>query len=98
MSTATCFVAPSDTIRGIDALNAGLFAPYRLEEGAEGTPTRSVMIGLGQQQGLRVYTFGIDAKFDLSGRANDRLEVYLVDPCNPSQTLLGWWPGWNTGV
>jgi len=86
--------APSDAIRVIDALNAGIYAPYVLEGSEAGIHTSSVLVGLGQEQGLRVYTFDVEAKFDLRGGANDRLEVYLVDPRNPSQTLLdGGQPG-----
>jgi hypothetical protein len=68
------FAAPSDVIRVIDALNAGHHSPYILEESGPGANTRSITIGLGQEYGPRVYTFGIDAEFDTSGDSHQPIQ------------------------
>ena len=84
-------LSPLDALLVISALNAGNRTPFVLDEGAADVTERSVMIGLGQTEGLRVYTFGIQAEFDTTDQmtaTEDRLEVYLVDPADASKTLL----------
>ncbi|MFQ4138137.1 peroxidase family protein [Nodosilinea sp. PGN35] len=49
-------------------------------------------IDLGQSAGSRTLRFDLDPRFDTSDTsrlAEDQLLVYLVDPSNPTQTLLG---------
>lgn len=81
--------APSDVLHVINALTASV-SPYILTDGAASDSTRSIHIGLGQERGTRQYTFSVDASFDndIATQSRDRLEVYLVDPHNPRQTLL----------
>ena len=60
------------------------------EQGSFVTQT-AIKIELGQAQGTRSLQFDVDAKFDLSDTSKvsaDRLLIYLVNPANPSQTLL----------
>ena len=48
-------------------------------------------VALGQNEGSRTLRFAVDAAFDTSdnsGASEDRFALYLVDPANPSQTLL----------
>lgn len=59
----------------------------------EGTFVRqkSFSIELGQTEGTRTLSFSLDAAFDRSDTATsigDVFSVYIVDPNNPSQTLL----------
>ncbi|MFO0819074.1 MAG: RHS repeat-associated core domain-containing protein [Pirellulales bacterium] len=52
---------------------------------------QSVDISLGQTEGTRTLSFSVMASFDESSGASalaDQFAVYLVDPENPSQTLL----------
>ncbi len=83
-------MSSGDALPLINLLNADTPTPYRLEgRSADGTSGR-IHIGLGQDSGTRVYSFALDASFDTSdsGDITDKLQVYLVDPSNPSQTLL----------
>ncbi|MBE9137977.1 VCBS repeat-containing protein [Nodosilinea sp. LEGE 07088] len=48
-------------------------------------------VAVGQSEGRRTLRFAVDAAFDTSDQgaaSEDRLALYLVDPANPSQTLL----------
>lgn len=62
-----------------------------LEEGDRFTTESSVDIDLGQMTGSRTLRFTVAAGFDTTDSSSilgDQLLVYLVDPNNPSQTLL----------
>ena len=84
-------VAPIDALVVINAINAGIVGPRVLTEGSRLASEVGVTITLGQAAGARAYRFQIDAAFDTSATGavlEDVLAVYLVDPTNPSQTLL----------
>jgi YD repeat-containing protein len=54
--------------------------------------TTSLDVALAQSEGSRIVEFNIDTLFDRTDAttaSGDRLLVYLVNPANPAQTLLG---------
>ena len=62
-----------------------------LEERSSFVVQASFLVELGQDSGTRTLSFELDASFDTTDTVSltsDRLEVYLVDPADPSQTLL----------
>ena len=62
-----------------------------LAEGGSFTTQAAVPIALGQSAGTRTISFNLEKSFDLqdlNAVIQDRLLVYLVNPQNPSQTLL----------
>ena len=85
------FSAPLDVLQVINALNEGITGPRRLAEGSLLAAEVSVPITLGQISGSRNYRAQIDASFDTSATGTvleDVLAVYLVDPQQPTQTIL----------
>ncbi len=62
-----------------------------LGEGNSSDVQTTLPVTLGQNSGSRHLQFDVTASFDTTDSASltkDRLNVYLVDPTNPSQTLL----------
>ena len=62
-----------------------------LAEGSSFKTQASVSVPLGQTTGTRTLSFNVTPNFDLqdaNATIQDRLLVYLIDPQNPSQTLL----------
>jgi RHS repeat-associated protein len=64
---------------------------FHLAEGAGFVVQSSVPVDLRQDQGARTLHFNVSAAFDTSDHSaavEDVFNVYLVDPANPSHTLL----------
>ena len=85
-------VSPLDVLSVINHLNANSGGVRSLaESGSQFVQETSVTITLGQTSGTRDYRVRIDSQFDTSDSSTaveDLLAVYLVDPKNPTQTLL----------
>src|SRR5690606_9126285 len=64
---------------------------YVLGESPGAANELAITIGLGGESGTRTYRFDIDATFNpasLPSAVQDTLAVYLVDPQDPTHTLL----------
>jgi RHS repeat-associated protein len=67
------------------------FQPITLTEGNNFLTQGSVSVDLGQSKGTRTISFQIVPQFDTTDQTaaiKDTFLVYLVDPSNPSQTIL----------
>ncbi len=84
-------VSAIDALLIINAINQGLQAQRQLREGSRLNSETSVIVTSGQKSGVRELRMQIDAQFDTQGvdaSIEDLLAVYVVDPANPSTTLL----------
>ena len=85
-------VSPLDVLSVINHLNANGGSTRSLAERAgQFVHETSVTITLGQTSGTRSYRVRIDSQFDTtdgSAALEDLLAVYLVDPKQPTKTLL----------
>jgi len=91
------FISPVDALQVINALNAGQTLPYTLAERQQIVAEQSITITVGlpmasgSAMGTRTYRLEVTAGFDRSDAAaasRDLFAIYLVDPQQPSQTLL----------
>ncbi len=84
-------VSPLDVLSVINHLNTNGGSRNLTESAGQFFQETSVTITLGQTKGTRSYRVRIDSQFDTTdGTAalEDLLAVYLVDPKNPTTTLL----------
>lgn len=83
--------SPLDALLVINQLNAKRGTRSLSEIAGQFSQESSVTITLGQLTGTREYRVRIDSQFDTTDQASaseDLLAVYLVDPKNPTTTLL----------
>ena len=84
-------VAPLDAVLVINYLNDRGSGPRILRERGQLSDETLVTVTVGQPTGSRFYRVEIDATFDTSdvqATVEDLIAVYVVNPQNPSQTLL----------
>ncbi len=85
-------VSPLDVLAVINQINGRGTGVRVLKETAGALAQESnVVITLGQTAGTRSYRMRIEPKFDTTDRSSileDLVAVYLVDPANPTNTLL----------
>ena len=85
-------VSPLDVLTVVNQINGRGTGVRVLKETANAlVQESSVVITLGQAAGTRSYRMKIEPKFDTSDRSSileDLVAVYLVDPANPTNTLL----------
>jgi len=90
------FVAPVDALQVINALIANQTIPYSLGEGQQIATERSITITVGpaagaETVGTRIYRLQVTPTFmssDTPSSSRDLFAIYLMDPQQPSQTLL----------
>ena len=85
------FISPLDALQVINALNDNRIVPYVLGESQQIAAEQSVTITVGQTAGTRTYRLQVDANFDATdtvASSDDLLAIYLVDPQQPTTTLL----------
>ena len=84
-------VDPLDVLTIINYLNVGGSGSRTLTEQGQYSAQQEINITLGQSSGARLYRMEVNANFGAAsgtGLVPDLFSVYLVDPANPSHTLL----------
>ncbi|SMP79595.1 YD repeat-containing protein, partial [Neorhodopirellula lusitana] len=85
-------VTPLDALQIINSLNSGVMGRRVIGDDEVLGSEQATYITLGQAGGKRVYRMEINAAFDATGHEAleaDLFSVYLVDPANRSQSLIG---------
>ena len=78
-------------VQTITRVNDGDESSLQLSEGDDFLTEAALLLDLSQEPGARTISFDLTAAFDTSDTSTiveDTLLVYLVDPANPSHTLL----------
>ncbi|MCB9940713.1 MAG: hypothetical protein H6823_20945 [Planctomycetaceae bacterium] len=85
------YISPLDALQAINAVNANETVPYSLAEGTQIAVEKRILITVGQQAGTRTYRLQVTPTFvtsNASSSSRDLFAIYLVDPQDPTRTLL----------